>query len=176
MSADITSGIIELNGDLVLWHNEDVVFLQFHISDIVVIGEYTNSNGPWFDDWYLTFVLKSGEWKSVPVYAGNIDQLIEELCKRFDPLLGERQLANSTHWKSVVSFPIHLRGKELFKLVPATTYQKPANLFQKLLFSLGVTKPDASKKIVLREEVQRVVNNFTAGPGSSVTDPRSSNK
>lgn len=136
------------------------VFLQFHISDIVVIGEYTNSNSPWFDDWYLTVVLKSGEWKSVPQYAGNIDQLTEELCKRFDPLLSERQLANSTHWKSVVSFPIHLRGKALFQLVTATTYKKPANLFQTLLFSLGVTKSDTSKTIVLSEEVQKVVNKF----------------
>jgi len=173
MSTDITSGIIELNGDLVLWHNEDVVFLQFHISDIVAIGEYTNSNGPWFDDWYLTFVLKSGKWKSVPLYAGNVDQLMEELCKRFDPLLRERQLANSTHWKSVVSFPINLRGTELFKLVPATTYQKPANLFQKLLFSLGLTKSDASKNIVLSEEVQKLVSNFSVGPGSGVIEPGS---
>jgi hypothetical protein len=171
MSTDITSGIVELNGDLVLWHNEDVVFLQFHISDIVVIGEYTNSNGPWFDDWYLTVVLKNGEWKSVPQYAGNIDQLTEEFCKKFDPLLSERQLANSTHWKSVVSFPINLRGTELFQLVTATTYKKPANLFQKLLFSLGVTKSDTFKNIVLSEEVQKVVNNFSVGKGSGVNRP-----
>jgi hypothetical protein len=173
MSTDITSGIIELNGDLVLWHNEDVVFLQFHLSDIVVIGEYTNSNGPWFDDWYLTVVLKNGEWKSVPQYAGNIDQLTEELCKRFDPLLSERQLANSTNWKSVVSFPIHLRGTELFQLVTVTTYKKPANLFQTLLFSLGVTKPDTSKNIVLSEEVQKLLSNFSSAPGNAVTDPGS---
>lgn len=173
MSTDITSGIIELNGDVVLWHNEDVVFLQFHMSDIAVIGEYTNSNGPWFDDWYLTFVLKSGKWKNVPLYAANIDQLIEELCKRFDPLLRERQLANSTHWKSVISFPIHLRGKELFKLVPSINNQKPSNLFQKLLFSLGVTKSDVSKNIVLSEEVQKIVNNFSGGHGSGVTEPGS---
>lgn len=96
MSTDITSGTIELNDDSVLWRNEDVVFLQFDIADIVVIGEYTNSNGPWFDDWYMTFVLKNGQWKSIPQYAGNIDRLIEELCKRFDPLLKERQLANSS--------------------------------------------------------------------------------
>lgn len=172
MSTHITSGIIELNGDSVLWHNEDVVFLQFHISDIVVIGEYTNSNGPWFDDWYLTVVLKNGEWKSVPQYAGNIDQLTEELCKRFDPLLRERQLANSTHWKSVVSFPIHLRGTALFQLLTATTYQKPANLFQKLLFSLGVAKADTSKTIVLSEEVQKLVNSFNVGKGADATDTK----
>lgn len=172
MSTDITSGIIELNGDVVLWHNEDVVFLQFRISDIAVIGEYTNSNGPWFDDWYLTFVFKSGEWKSVPVYAGNIDQLIEELCKRFDPLLSERQLANSTYWKSVISFPIHLRGTALFQLVPTTTYQKPRNLFQRILFSLGVTKADTSKNIVLSEEVQKVVDQFSVGTEAGVTDTK----
>lgn len=159
-STDITSGTIELNGDSVLWHNEDVVFLQFNMSDIVVIGEYTNSNGPWFDDWYMTFVLRDGQWKSIPQYAGNIDQLINELCKRFDPLLRERQLANSTKWNSVVSFPINIRGTGLFQLVPATTYKEPTTFFQKLLFSLGIKKTDSSKNILLSEEVQKVVNNL----------------
>lgn len=161
MSTDINSGTIELNGDSVLWHNEDVVFLQFDISNIAVIGEYTNSNGPWFDDWYMTFVLKNGQWKSIPQYAGNITQLIEELCKRFDPVLRERQLANSTEWSSVVSFPNNIRGTELFKLIPETASKKPTNLLRKLLFSLGLTKPDTSKNIVLSEEVQKVVNTYS---------------
>lgn len=157
---DITSGTVEINGDSVLWHNEDVVFLQFEISHVVVIGEYTNSNGPWFDDWYITFVLKNGQWKSIPQYAGNIEQLMEELSKRFDPIVKERQLANSTEWKSVVSYPKNIRGKQLFKLITVAKSAKPRNFFQRLLRYLGITNPDTSKDIVLSEEVQEVLNGY----------------
>lgn len=41
-------GRITLKGDNECWHNEDLVFATIDLSDVVVIGEQTNSNGPWF--------------------------------------------------------------------------------------------------------------------------------
>ena len=157
-SADITPGIVELNGDSVVWHNEDVVFLQFNITDIIAIGECTNSNGPWVDDWYITFVFKNGQWVSIPQYAWNMEQLVDYLCEKFDPMLNQYQLANSTDWKSVVSFPVDLRGKELFQLEPSRIYKEPRNLFQKFLFYLGMRNFETSKEIMLSEEIKNLTN------------------
>ena len=78
-----SSGIITIEGDKIIWHNTDLIFATFNLSDIVVIGEHTNSNGPWFDDWFITFVTKDGKWFSIPWHADNIDELTKILCSKF---------------------------------------------------------------------------------------------
>ena len=61
----MTSGMIELHGDTVLWHHDGDVLLHFQQSDIVVVGEYTNPDGPWLDDWFIVFVFRNGTWSPI---------------------------------------------------------------------------------------------------------------
>ena len=95
---------------------------------------------------------------SIPQYAGNMEQLVDYLCEKFDPMLNQYQLANSTDWKSVVSFPVDLRGKELFQLEPSRIYKEPRNLFQKLLFYLGMRNFETSKEIMLNSCLHKSVS------------------
>jgi len=103
-SDDNLSGHITLDADKVIWHNEDLVFLQINLNEVVVIGEYTNSNGPWFDDWFITFITKDYKWHSIPWYARNIEELTQVLSIKFSQQLKESLLTGSTNWKSIVRF------------------------------------------------------------------------
>ena len=67
--------MVRLQGERVFWDYDNKNIFQIDINDIVVIGEYTNSDGPYFDDWFITFVTKDGQWQSIPWYADNIDEL-----------------------------------------------------------------------------------------------------
>jgi hypothetical protein len=151
---DYESGTISLKGSTVIWHNDDLVLLQLDLADIIIIGEYTNSNGPWFDDWFLTFVTRDGAWRSIPWYAKNMEELLRVLSVRFHPALENSSLANSTSWKSVVRYPIALEGKELFNKVPSRTYKAPKNWFHKLLYSIGLGGFDLSYDLELTDPVK----------------------
>lgn len=154
-----SSGIIAVEGDKVIWHNEDLVFATFNLSDIVIIGEKTNSNGPWFDDWFLTFVTKDGNCFDIPWYADNIDELTKILCDRFQPDLNVSYLTNSTKWNSIVRHPSSLKGNNLFVLTPIKTYKEPKTIFDKILSSVGLGNFDTTKEISLTDEVKKELTN-----------------
>jgi len=64
---DNTSGKVRLQDDQIFWDYDNKNILEIDINEIVVIGEYTNSDGPYFDDWFLTLVTKDGQWQSIHV-------------------------------------------------------------------------------------------------------------
>jgi hypothetical protein len=154
-----SSGIISIEGDKVIWHNIDLVFATFNLSDIVVIGEHTNSNGPWFDDWFIDFVTKGGKWFSIPWYADNIDELTKLLCAKFEADLNGSFLTGSTKWASVVRHPVHLKNKPLFKLTPTENYKEPKTIFDKMLYSFGLGNFDTTKKLDITDEVKSELTN-----------------
>ncbi len=154
-----SSGIITVERDKVIWHNEDLVFVTFSLSDIAVIGENTNSNGPWFDDWFLTFVTKDGNWFNIPWYADNIEELTKILCDRFQPDLNVSYLTNSTQWNSIVRHPSGLKGINLFVLTPTKNYKKPRTFFDKILSIVGIGNFDKTKDIHLSDEVKNELRN-----------------
>jgi hypothetical protein len=149
-----SSGVVTIDGDTVIWHNTDVVFATFNLSEIAVIGEHTNSNGPWFDDWFITFVTKEGKWLSIPWYAENIDELTTILCDKFQTDMKGSYLAGSTKWASVVRYPSQLKNKSLFKFTPTGSYKEPKTFFDKLLYGLGLGNFNTSKYITLTDEVK----------------------
>lgn len=149
-----SSGIIEIEGDKVVWHNKNVACSTFKISDVLVIGEHTNSNGPWFDDWFIDFVTKDGQWHSIPWNAENIDELTNILCNDFIGDLNTSYLSNSTVWNSIVRFPARLKGQQLFILTPSKNYKAPLSLFDKLLMSFGLGHFNTTQDICLLDEVK----------------------
>ena len=111
-----SSGKVRFQDNFVFWDYQDKNILQINADDIVVIGEYTNSDGPLVDDWFLTFVTRNGQWQSISRYADNIDKVLQFLSSKFQSEL-ETTLTNSAQWKSVIMFPLSLKGKPLFKLI-----------------------------------------------------------
>ena len=156
---DTSSGIVRLQNDKILWDYDNKNILQIAINDIVVIGEYTNSDGPYLDDWFLTFVTKDGNWQNIPWYADNIDELTNLLCDKFQSDLNVSFLTGSTEWASVVRHPTHLKNKTLFKVTPTESFKEPKTFFDKLLSSIGFGGFDTTKYVDLTEEVKSEVTN-----------------
>lgn len=119
-----------------------------------MIGEYTNSDGPYFDDWFITFVTKDRHWQSIPWYADNIDELTQYLSNKFQQDFNVTYLAGSTEWKSIIRYPVHLKGKTLFTLTPSATYKEPKTFLDKILSSVGIGNFDTTHIITLTQEVQ----------------------
>jgi hypothetical protein len=100
------------------------------IDVIVLIAEYTTNEGPYLDDYFLTFItVEDGKafYSSCSFYAEGRDDVFLELSARLGSTI-EMGLAASTEWKSRIMWPSSMEGLEYFtfKSIP------PKNLFQKL--------------------------------------------
>jgi hypothetical protein len=147
-------GKVRLQGDQVFWDYDNKTIFQIDMNDIVIIGEYTNSDGPYLDDWFLTFVTKDGQWQSIPWYADNIEELTQYLSNKFHQDLNVTYLANSTEWKSIVRYPTHLKEKTLFTLTASATYKMPKTFLDKILSSVGFGNFNTIQNIALTEELK----------------------
>ncbi len=154
-----SSGIIRLQGDDIFWDYDKKNILQLDLNNVVIIAEYTNSDGPYFDDWFLTFVTKDGQWQSIPRYADNIDMLTQYLSEKFHQDLNMTYLAGSTEWKSIILYPTRLKEKTLFTLTPSVTYKEPKTFLDRILSSVGFGNFDTTQNITLTEEVQNELTN-----------------
>lgn len=85
--------------------------------DVKVIGEYTNQNGPFADDYFICFVTDAPGWTEVSFYAEGRDALLSELEAYFgaDILLG---LCWSTDFNSRILWPLRLTGREFIEFKP----------------------------------------------------------
>jgi hypothetical protein len=156
---DNTSGKVRIEDNIFYWDYQDKNILRIDTKEILVIGEYTNSDGPWFDDWFLTLVTKDGQWQSIPMYADNINELLDLLCNTFEPDLRQNFLTGSTEWDSAILYPVSLKGKQLFKLTPTETFKEPKTVFDKLLSSMGFGGFDTTKYVNLTEDVKNELMN-----------------
>ena len=148
------SGKVRLQDNKIFWDIADKDILQIDIPEICIIAEYTNSDGPWFDDWFIAFVDKKGHWQSIPMYADNIDNIIQFLTDKFDTEFKSNSLVNSTEWSSIIVYPTHLKGKTLFKLTPVDNYKEPKTFLDRILYSIGLGKFDTTKNIELTDEIK----------------------
>jgi hypothetical protein len=76
------------------------------IDAIVLIAEFTTDEGPWVEDYFLTFVtIEDGQTfcSTCPVFAGT-DTVLTEISRRFDVSIG-LTLVKSTEWKSRILWP-----------------------------------------------------------------------
>lgn len=116
-------------------------------------------NGPWFDDWFLTFVTKDGNCFNIPWYADNIDKLTKVLCNRFQSDLNVSYLTNSTTRNSIVRYPSNLKGHTLFVLTPSKKHKEPKTFLDKILSSVGLGNFDTTKDVDLTDEVKKELTN-----------------
>ncbi len=86
------------------------------VSDVVVIGEYTNQSGPFRDDYFFVFVTRSGEVLEASFYARGRDEALRQLSG----ILGmpiDPALCNSTDFRSRVIWPLALRDHPVYDFV-----------------------------------------------------------
>lgn len=88
------------------------------IRDIKVIGEYTDRNGPYIDDYFFVFVLADGTWRQASFYAEDRELFLRALSEKLEYKL-ECGLCNSTDYKSRVLWPESLKGQNLFTFARA---------------------------------------------------------
>ena len=154
-----SSGSVRIQNNKIFWENNRKCITEIDIGNIVVIGEYTNSDGPYSDDWFISFVTKDGKWQSIPWYIENRDTLLNYLCTNFQNDFNISLLVGSFEWASVIRYPEHLKGESLFKLIPTEKYKEPKSFFDRVLNSIGLGGFDTNQYFELTDSVKNELTN-----------------
>jgi hypothetical protein len=98
---------------------------SLQIEDIALMAEYTTSEGPCLDDYFLVFVTVEGNklyFATCSFYADGRDAALANLQEHLGSPI-ELVLAGSTEWNSRVLWPPEMVGREYFTFteVPAET-------------------------------------------------------
>ena len=157
------SGEVSIQDGIIYWDYENEHVLSFHLDDVVIIGEYTNSDGPYFDDWFLVFLLKDNKEYSISMYAGNV---INDVIDKLSAWAGykiQNYLTASTKWDSKVLYPRHLSGETLYFVRPSKEYNPPKTRLQSFLYNYcGWGKFNTSRELVfnplVRAELDKATN------------------
>jgi hypothetical protein len=128
------SGRTYIKDDTIVWVSDEGLVTQIPIKGIKIIGEYTTSAGPLFDDWYFVFITNPHNIKQVPAYATGVQEMLVQLGGRLNSELSG-QLANSADWKTNVLWPTSLRGQELF----GSTEREPNGTWEKIKAKVGLS-------------------------------------
>ncbi|WP_316772338.1 hypothetical protein [Pedobacter frigiditerrae] len=134
-------GQIELIGSSVVRTVNGQTVFEIPISEIKAIGEFTTSNGPFLDDWFLTLITKN-EWHEIPMDVIGVDEFFLNLGEVLGVKL-EYQLTNSTIWKTRIMYPESLKERELYNMVK----KRSKNFFKRFL-GLKETVREISPEII----------------------------
>lgn len=108
------SGVLSFDGIRIVYESEEYEAFTVNLSDIVLIGEFTNDLGPFVDDWFLVFMHRSGEVTyTASMYAQGAARVREELARALDIDM-ELMLHTSTDYSSRVLWPNALAGKSIY--------------------------------------------------------------
>jgi len=111
----ITSSTIELKNGIIRYESSGYGSWSLKLSNIKVIGEYTNQIGPFADDYFFAFVAeKDGSWQEASFYSEGREIFFERLASE----LGIDTTCNliaSTDFKSQIWWPKHLFGTPMFE-------------------------------------------------------------
>jgi hypothetical protein len=108
------SGHIELDGDVIRFTSATYSDWTVRVEDIRIIGEATNQNGPFADDYFLCFATGPGMWYEASFYATGRDTFLAALGARLDAAL-ELGLSHSTEFVSRILWPVEHADKPMFK-------------------------------------------------------------
>ncbi len=82
------------------------------VTEIALVGECTNQNGPWADDWFLVLVHRDGHWVEVSMYSEGEQLRLQLVGALSDPL--QIGLADSTDFASRIMRPAAFAEHPLF--------------------------------------------------------------
>ena len=107
------SGRIQLDGDVIRYRSAAFGDWDLPVSDVRIIGEATNQNGP-FDDYFFCFATGPEMWLEASFYAEGRDEFLRELGARLGSPL-ETGLCHSTDFASRVLWSPSLAGQPMFR-------------------------------------------------------------
>ena len=108
------SGRILLDDDVIRYRSAVYGDWDVPVSDVRIIGEATNQNGPFADDYFFCFATGPSMWREASFYAEGRDEFLSALgAKLGSPL--EVGLCHSTDFASCVIWPSSLAGEPMFQ-------------------------------------------------------------
>ena len=114
------SGILCFDGSSISYTSPYYGTFSIPLSEIAVIGEVTNQNGPGIDDWFIVFVPRCGSgWFEASMYADNCDPFLGQLSAKLGVPMA-RNLYASTDFASCIIWPVRLAGCPVFTFKPVT--------------------------------------------------------
>jgi hypothetical protein len=155
------SGKVNVSQDIITWAMISDDRITIDLNDVKFIGEYTTDDGPFVDDWFLSFVYSDGTWDNISVYADNIESVKDYLSKKFS-LDTSYYLANSTKWDSQILYPKAFLGHKLFEMISPKGYKEPETLIDHIKLSLGLGKYGKAWYFDLTPEVKAALQNACA--------------
>ena|ERR1700722_2043331 len=149
MSKQNSSGCLRFENSDIVYSSEEKELWRLPLAKLRAIGEYTTSEGPYLDDYFIVFVSDKADFCTASFYAdGRIPFLLTLSEKIGDKInLG---LSNSANWKTRGVWPKAIEGQEFLHRIPEP---KAKNLKGKLRQFLH---PRASLK--LTQPVIEIIN------------------
>ena len=127
MTNEEYSGELECSGESITYKS-GVGCWSVPISDIRVIAEYTNSEGPWIDDYFFVFLTAlEGGWHEASFYAKGREATLRALEKKIGAPI-ECGLCDSTEYRTRIIWPSDLKDQALMDIIPP----KKQNLWQRI--------------------------------------------
>ena len=107
------SGLLLFDGSHISYISDDYGRFSVPLHDVAVVGEFTTSEGPFIDDWFLVFVPRSGDrWFAASVYADGTSELLAHLSTILGCAL-PLALANSARRANRIIWPAALADRPL---------------------------------------------------------------
>jgi hypothetical protein len=105
--------------------------LRVHISEIKVVGEATNRDGPWAEDWFLCLVTSpDGTWINIPM--NSLGTRTYELLIARLAIAEPWRLGNSTDFASCVVWPAELQNQQMFLFERAAPHTQIGRWLQQI--------------------------------------------
>ena len=87
---------------------------SFLWQDVAVIGYRTTASGPWFDDYFLVFVLRDGRRYDIPLDWTGASELSDKVEDMSGTVLTARgTLVNCVEEDSVIVWPAQRAGERI---------------------------------------------------------------
>jgi hypothetical protein len=138
MSREATSGILRFDQDCICYQLPNGGW-RLPVSEIKIIGEYTDDQGPLVDDYFLVFLTDSNLYEA-SIYAEGVDAFLQELRDRLGASLS-LELGNSTSYRSRVIWPSDMVEVPVFDY---SKTPKPKGLLDRLKYRFF---PDIHRKL-----------------------------
>ncbi len=127
MTNEEYSGELEYTDEL-LTYRAGIGGWQIPVSAIRLIAEYTNSDGPWIDDYFFVFLTAPEDgWHEASFYAKGRDAALRALEQKIGAPL-ECGLCGSTEYRTRIMWPTELKDQALMDVI----LPKKQNLWQRL--------------------------------------------
>jgi len=130
--------------------DEIVLFggLRIPISDVRVVGEINNPNGPWLEDWFLCLVTRGGRWHEIPLNSesGKVYDFLVERLEIGAPYF----LCDSLQPANVIVWPADLVGQAIFVFSVSEPKTRLSRFFRRIGFQPVATSRTLTPAVIAK--------------------------